>query len=152
MTSQKRYQILGCTLALLAVVAFLSATSLTNPDSFQDRIPKSDGGSAEEAFAMACRALNDYFSTLEYSPVLIDPQFRATLLSKSKLWTIKGYAFCPSNANRSYRWTVILSYDDAQEWEILAKIVTPEFTTANSSQTEGISQVQGKLFDADYDR
>jgi len=152
MTSQKRYQILGCTLALMGVLAFLATISRTGPDFLQDRQPKSAAGSAEEAFAFACRTLNEYFPTLETSPVLIDPQFRATLLSKSKIWTIKGYAFCPSNATKSYRWTVILSCDDAQEWEILAKIVTPEFTTAARTQMDGKSHVQGTLFDADHDR
>jgi hypothetical protein len=152
MASPKRYHILGCTLALMAVIAFLSATSRTNPDPLQDPRPKSGNASPEEAFDVACRTLKDYFPMVENSPVLIDSQFRATLLSKPKIWTIKGYAFCPSNVKKSYRWTVILSYDDAQQWEVLAKIVTPELTTAGSSQIEGISQVQGKLFQSDYDR
>jgi hypothetical protein len=151
MTSQKRYQILACILALIGVLAFLATTSRTGSDFLQDQRPKHAGGSADEAFAIACRALNEYFPTLENSPVLIDSQFRATLLSKSKIWTIKGYALCPSNANKSYRWTVILSYDDAKEWEVLAKIVTPEFTVAGT-QREGVSQVQGRLFDTDHVR
>ena len=152
MASQKHYHILGCTLALIAVVVFLATTSRTNPDRLQDPRPKGGGASAEQAFDAACRTLNDYFPTVENSPVLIDSQFRATLLSKPKIWTLKGYAFCPSNVKKSYRWTVILSYDDAQQWEILAKIVTPELTTAGSSQIEGISQVQGKLFQAESGR
>ena len=152
MASQKRYQILGCALALIGVVAFLSAMSRINSDPLQDSRPKGGGASAEEAFDVACRALKDYFPTVENSPVLIDSQFRATLLSKPKIWTIKGYAFCPSNVRKSYRWIVILSCDDAQQWEILAKIVTPELTTAGSSQIEGISQVQGKLFQSESGR
>jgi hypothetical protein len=152
MTIHKRYHILACTAALIGALAFLATISRTGSDFLQDQRPKRAGGSAEEAFAFACQALNNYFPTLETGPVLIDPEFRATLLSKSKIWTIKGYAFCPSNATRSYRWTVILSCDDAQEWEILAKIVTPEFTTAARTQMDGKSHVQGTLFDADHDR
>ncbi len=152
MATGKQYQLLGCTLALMAIVAFLSVTSRTNPDPHQDRRTRGGGGSAEEAYEVACRAFKDSFSSLESDPLFINPQFRATLLSKSKIWTIKGYAFCPKNVKKSYRWTVILNYDDVKEWEILAKIVTPEFTTADFNQTEGISQVQGKLFQADYCR
>ena len=43
MASQKHYHILGCTLALIAVVVFLATTSRTNPDRLQDPRPKGGG-------------------------------------------------------------------------------------------------------------
>jgi len=145
MAIRKRYHILACSLALMAVVVFLSATSRTKQDSAQES-RKGGWGSAEEAFTIASHTVEDYISTLDGAPVVINPQFRATLLSQSKLWTIKGYASCPHENHKSYQWTVILNYHDMQEWEILAKIVTPEVTASNSSQTVGIPEVQGRLF------
>jgi hypothetical protein len=146
MAMRKRYHILGCTLALIAVVVFLSATSRTSQDSGPDQKREGGLGSAEEAFNIACASIKDYLSTQDGESFLIDPQFRATLLSKSKLWTIKGYAFCPHDDSKSYRWTVILNYHDMQDWEVLAKIVTPEYTASNSNQIVGVPEVQGKLF------
>jgi hypothetical protein len=147
MAIRKRYHILACSLALMAVVVFLSVSSRTKQDSAQES-RKGGWGSAEEAFTIASRTVEDYISSLDGAPVIINPQFRATLLSQSKLWTIKGYASCPHENHKSYQWTVILNYHDMQDWEILAKIVTPEVTTSNTSQTVGIPEVQGKLFQA----
>jgi hypothetical protein len=76
----------------MAVIAFLLATSGNKRDSFQD-LKKGGWGSAEGAFAMASRAIDDYIATLGGGRVVIDPQFRATLHSRSKIWTVKGFAF-----------------------------------------------------------
>jgi hypothetical protein len=144
MAIRKRYHLLACSLALMAVVVFLSATSRTKQDSVQE-LKKSGWGSAEEAFATASRTIDDYISTLDGAPVVIDPQFRATLHSRSKIWTVKGYASCPINGNQTYHWTVILDYDGVQDWEILVRIVTPVFDTSARGPIDGVSQTQGKL-------
>jgi hypothetical protein len=146
MAIRKRNQILVCTIALLAVIAFLSASSRTNLNLDWGSRQRNDFGSAEEAFSVASKAIKDHFSTSDDEPVVIDSQFRATLLSKSKLWTIKGYASCPNEDGKAYRWTVILNYHDMQDWEVLGEVVTPEYTTSNSSQTVGTPQAYGKLF------
>jgi hypothetical protein len=146
MAIRKRYHILACTLALTAVIAYLAITSRTKQDSDQEWKKGGGWGSAEEAFTIASRTVEDYLSTLDSGPVVISPQFRATLLSQSKLWTIKGYASCRQESYKSYQWTVILNYHDMQEWEVLAKIVTPEFTTSDHNQVMGIPEAEGKLF------
>jgi hypothetical protein len=145
MAIRKRYHLLACSLALMAVIAFLSASSRTKQD-FAQESKKGGWGSAEEAFAVASRTVEEYASTMDGGPVVVNPQFRATLLSQSKIWTIKGFASSPHYDQRSYQWTVILSYHDMQEWEILAKIVTPEVTASNGSQMIGVPEFQGKLF------
>ena len=123
MASYRRLHILISILVLIAVIAFLSATSRIQPDSVQE-LNKDDWGSAQEAFAQASRALADYCSTLDGHAIVIDPQFRATLHSRTKTWAVKGYASCPTE-KQLYRWTVILDYDGVQEWEIVEKFVTP---------------------------
>jgi hypothetical protein len=143
---RKRNQILACTIGLLTVIAFLSVTSRPNLSLEWGSRQKSNFGSAEEAFSMASKAIKDHFSNLDGEPVAIDSQFRATLLSKSKLWTIKGYATCPNEDNKAYRWTVILNYHDMQDWEVLGEVVTPEYTASNSNQAVGTPQAYGKLF------
>ena len=127
MARQKQYQILGCALVLMAAVAFLSATLRTD-SLLQNNKQKDDFGSAEVAFEVACREIKDSFSTVESDPVSILPLFQATLQSKSKIWTINGYVSCPPHFNKSYHWTVILSYDYPQEWEILSTRITPDST------------------------
>jgi hypothetical protein len=116
--------------------------------------PKSTGGygSPEEAFNAAKAALKDYISSIDGEPIRIDPPFRANLHSQSKLWTIKGYASCPKNNKKWFRWTVILNYNDLQEWEVLAKIVTPEFTKPDTNQIDGYTHVEGTLFPPDTGR
>src|SRR5262249_28304929 len=138
-----------CSLALLAITAFLLATSLPKQDSVQE-LKKSGWDSAEEAFAMASRTIGNDISTVEGSPVVIDPQFRAILHSRTTIWTVKGWAYCSTNDNKSYRWTVILDYDGVQNWEILEKIVTPVFATPVSGQMEGVSKARGELFQSDH--
>jgi hypothetical protein len=143
----------GFTLAVTAIAACLWAMSRTYQDPVQERTQKGGFGSAEEAFDVAGRTIQEYVSFIDSAPVRIDSQFRATLHSKSKLWTIKGYASCPKNDNRFYRWTVILNYHDMQEWEVLAKIVTPDFVASDSGEAEeGVSQAQGELFQSDGSR
>jgi hypothetical protein len=143
MVARKRYQLLACTLALVAVLGLLSITSRTKQDSVQE--PKKGGwGSAEEAFAMASRRIKEYISSLGEGTPVIDCQFRTTLHSRSKIWTVKGHAYC-ANDHQSYRWTVILDYDGVKDWEILEKIVTPVFAAPVSGEVEGISQAQGEL-------
>src|SRR5262249_38701600 len=144
MLIHKRYQILVGTLALIAIIGFLSATSSTKQDSVQE-LKKNGWGSAEEAFAAACRTLKEYFSAENGGPVVIDSQFRATLHSRSKVWTVKGYASFPDDDHGSYRWTVILDYDGVQDWEVLEKIITPLFATPVSGRLEGVSQGQVEL-------
>ena len=115
---------------------------------------KSTGGygSPEEAFNAAKAALKDYISSIDGEPIRIDPPFRANLHSQSKLWAIRGYAGCPKNEKKSYRWTVILNYNDLQEWEVLAKIVTPELTVPDTNQIDGYTHVEGALFPSDAGR
>jgi hypothetical protein len=146
MAVRKRNQILACTIALLAVIAFLSASSRTNLNLEWGSRQRNDLGSAEEAFNVASKTIKERFSNLDGEPVVIDSQFRATLLSKSKLWTIKGYASCPNEDSKAYRWTVILNYHDMQDWEVLGEVVTPEYTASNLNQTMGTPQAYGKLF------
>jgi len=145
MAIRKHYPILVCSLALVVVIAVLLVTSRTKQDLVQES-RKGGWGSAEEAFAVASRTIEDYASTLDGGPVVIKPQFRATLLSQSKIWTIKGYASCRQFDNKAYQWTVILNYHDMQEWEVLAKIVTPEVTASHGNQAVGIPEFEGKLF------
>lgn len=146
MAIRKRNQILACTIGLLAVVAFLSASSRTNLNLEWGSRQRNDFGSAEEAFSVASKVIKDHFSNLDGEPVAIDSQFRATLLSKSKLWTIKGYATCTNEDGKAYRWTVILNYHDMQDWEVLGEVVAPEHTASNSNQTVGTPEAYGKLF------
>ncbi len=90
---------------------------------------------------------------MDTDPIQINPQFRATLHSKSKLWTVKGFATLPNSNQKFYHWTVILNYHDMQEWEVVAKMVTPETVTSDSEQVEeGVSQAQGNLFQSDRGR
>jgi hypothetical protein len=144
MFNQKR-QIIWLSLAVTTIIAYLLGTWRINQEPVLERQQKGAFGSAEEAFDVACKALQDYFC----EPIRIDPQFRATLHSRSKLWTIKGYASCSNDKNKSYQWTVILDYHDTQEWEILVKIVTPEISAADSNQIEGLPKAQGKLLQSD---
>jgi hypothetical protein len=148
MAIHKRYHFLVCTFALTAILAFLWVSSRTKSDGVQE-LKKNGWGSAEEAFGTASRTIQDYLSTSEGAPVTIDPQFRATLHSRTKIWTVKGYAFCPTNDTQCYRWTVILDYDGVQDWEILVKIVTPVFAIPASGQIEGISHMRGELVQVD---
>jgi hypothetical protein len=148
MSSQKCHHILGLTLALTAILACLLATSRTDQNTAQEWNPKDDFGSAEEAFHVASRAIQDYLLIMDRDPIRVHPQFRATLHSKSKLWIIKGFASLPDNNSKFYRWTVILNYHDMHEWEVVEKIITPQFITEDST-VEGFSQAQGELFSVD---
>jgi hypothetical protein len=150
MFNQKRH-LIAFALVVTAIVACLLATLRTSQEPVVERQQKGAFGSAEDAFDVACRALRDCASIMDNEPIRIDPQFRATLHSQSKLWTIKGYASCSNDEKKSYRWTVILNYHDMQEWEILAKIVTPEYSAADSNQIEGLPKAQGKLLQSDGD-
>jgi hypothetical protein len=142
-----RIFMLAFAVAVTVSVAFLSTLSRTPEDSCKTGSDKSHSGSADEAFDMSCRVIKEFLSTLELSPVSFDPQYRATLLSPSRIWTIKGYASC-QGTNKSYRWTVIMSLNVGQEWEVLEKIVTPGFTAPNGT-TDGVPQFQGKLIPSD---
>jgi hypothetical protein len=148
MFSQKN-QIVWLILAVTAIIACLLATLRTSQDPVLERQQKGAFGTAQEAFDVACRALRDCPSIMDNEPIQFDPQFRATLHNQSKLWTINGYASCSNDKKKSYRWTVILNYHDMQEWETLARIVTPEYSAANSNQIEGLPKAQGKLLQSD---
>jgi len=47
---------------------------------------------------------------------------------------------------------VILNYHEIQEWEILAKIVTPYTRGSDTNQKPGISKTKGPLFEENGDR
>jgi hypothetical protein len=112
---------------VIATVIGLWLTMPRNgPEPILDRKPAGAYGSPEEAFNAARAAVKDYMASIDGDAIRVDPPFRASLHSHSKLWTIRGYAGCPKNEKKAYRWTVILNYNDRQEWEVLAKIVTPE--------------------------
>jgi hypothetical protein len=150
MFSCKYHGILALMFGLTAVLAFLLATSQTKPEPVQESNHPGGFGSAEEAFHVAGRVLQDYIPAIDGGPIRIEAQFRATLHSQSKLWTIKGYASCLNNERRSYSWTVILSYQETQDWEVLAKIVTPEFLDSNGNLIhQGPPRAQGKLLQPD---
>jgi hypothetical protein len=121
----KRYQLAAYVLGITALVSFLWATSRPSPDSVANQRHEGGFGSAEDAFKMSGRAVKQCLEDHAGDPVTIDPEFRATMLSKSIMWTVKGHAFRPRD-NKLYRWIVILNYNDMQEWEILTKIVTPD--------------------------
>jgi hypothetical protein len=148
MSSLMRYAIVGFAAAVTTGVALLTMPSGTPEDPIKNCSNNSDSGSAYEAFDISCKAMKEYISTLELGPISFDPHYRALLLSQSRTWTIKGYASCP-DINKSYRWTVILSFHGGQEWEVLEKIVTPEFTAPDGNQTDGVARFQGKLIPAD---
>jgi len=143
-----KHSVLVLLLALTAIVVCSLATLQTNQAG--NGQPKYSGslGSAEEAFDVASRVIQEYVATLETGSIRIDPHFRALLHSQSKLWTIRGYASCASNESKAYRWTVILNYHGMQDWEVLAKIVTPESSGPNGDQIDGISQAQGTLIES----
>ena len=142
MTMRRQYQLLACTLALAAVLGFLSITSRTKPESIQ-KLKRGEWGSPEEAFTMASRTIDDYVSSLIGGPVDIDSQFKATLHSRSRIWTVKGYAYSAHN-HQSYRWIVILDCEGVQDWEILDKITWP-VSFPPVSEVEGFSDAEEEL-------
>jgi hypothetical protein len=150
MSGLKRYQLAAYVLGITAIVSLLWATSRPSTDSVPDQRLNGGLGSPEDAFKASGRAVKQYLEDHAGDPVTIDPEFRATMMSKSKIWTVKGYAFRPQD-NKTYRWIVILNYHDMQEWEILAKIVTPEITPPGRSEADGAPKLQGKLFQTDPD-
>src|SRR5262249_35048725 len=151
MIGKKRGLILGVTVAVMIFVGLcLEALHSNQVRLFHSRSNDSVG-SAPEAFDLASRGIEDYLPTIDVNSYTIDPQYRATLSSKSKIWTIRGYALCLKNENKSYRWTVILNYHEMQEWEILAQIVTPEIRGPLNHQQDGISKGKGALIE-DGDR
>jgi hypothetical protein len=148
MSGLKRYQLAAYVLGITAIVSFLWANSRASPDPVQDQRHEGGFGSAEDAFKISGRAVKQCLEDHAGDPVTIDPEFRATMLSKSVMWTVKGYASRPKD-KKLYRWIVILNFDDRQEWEILTKIVTPDPIAPAKGETDGAPKLQGKLFQSD---
>jgi hypothetical protein len=152
MPFQKRCLILGVTLAVMAFVGSWLAALQSHQGRHSLSSLKDGVGSAPEAFDQASRVIEAYLPTMEDDPCRIDPEYRATLSSRSKIWSIRGYAFSLNHERRSFRWTVILTYHEMQEWEILAQIITPETRETNNNQRDAISQGKGALIDGTGDR
>jgi hypothetical protein len=122
LSSNHRVTILSI-IVITGIAAALLATTKSSPDSIATSKQSGGFGTSQEAFDAASSVVRHYICAREEGRVVIDPEFRSTLLSRSKIWTIKGYASCPDNDN-VYRWTVIMNYHDMQEWEILDKTIT----------------------------
>jgi hypothetical protein len=116
------------TITSILVITGIAGALLVSARNRQDAPEPSNHpggfGTAEKAFDAAGREVLRYLSDNELGTFAIDPDFRSTLLGKSKIWIVKGYATCPDN-DKVYQWTVIVNYDDMQNWEILAKTVVP---------------------------
>ena len=69
---------------------FLSAKNSQDPPAPSKQ--SDDFGTAQKAFDAASSAVWKHLAANELEPFVIDPAFRSTLLSKSKIWTVKGYA------------------------------------------------------------
>jgi hypothetical protein len=114
------------TILSIIVITVMAAAFLATPKSSPEPVGTSKEpdafGTVQEAFDTASREVKDLL-VLDCNSVVIDPQFRSTFLSRSKIWSIKGYASCPDN--QVYEWTVIMNYHDMHNWEVLAKTVTP---------------------------
>jgi hypothetical protein len=151
MPSQKHGLILGVTVTMMVFVGLWLEALHSNQIRLSHSRASDSVGAASEAFELASQAIEVYLPNIESDPFRIDPEFRATLSSRSKIWTIRGYAFCLNNEKKSYRWTVILNYNEMQEWEILAQIVTPEIRGPLTYQKDGISKAKGALIDGTDD-
>ena len=152
MHGQKRGLILGVAVAMMAFVGSWFAVLHSNQGRLSLSGLKDSVGSAPEAFDQASKVIEDYLPTMDGDPFRIDPQYRATLSSRTKIWTIRGYAFSLNNVQKSYRWTVILTYHEMQEWEILAYVVTPEIRGNLAYQQDGITKGKGALIEENGDR
>ena len=115
---------IGSIIVITGVAATLLATTKNSPEPVGPSKQPDGFGTVQEAFDAASSVVRQYLSGHETGKVVIDPVFRSSLLSKSKIWTIKGYASC-SDSKKVYEWTVVMNYHDMQEWEILAKTVMP---------------------------
>jgi hypothetical protein len=122
LSSNHRVTILSI-IVITGIAAALLATTKSSPDSIVPSKQSGGFGTSQEAFDASSSEVRRYLFAHGAENVVIDPEFRSTLLSRSKIWTIKGYASCPDNDN-VYRWTVIMNYHDMQEWEILDKTIT----------------------------
>ena len=136
---------IGSIIVITGVAAILLTSAKNSPERI-DLLKEPGGfGTAQEAFDAASRVVRRFlFDELE--TFVIDPDFRSTLLSKSKIWIVKGYATCPDK-DKVYEWTVIVNYDDMQNWEILAKTVVPV-----SSQIEDLRPNRNQPASEDFQR
>ena len=125
MILQKYHLWIVVLLAVAAIAAALIPTLRPSPEPVLPPTPDNGFGSVEEAFDIASKIVKEYVSAQGDDPARIDPAFSSTLLSKSKIWTIKGYAFSTKENKKGYEWIVILNYDDMGQWQILAKTITP---------------------------
>jgi hypothetical protein len=110
-------------IVITGIAAALIATAKSSPDSLAPSTQPDGFGTVQEAFDAASSEVKPLLLSFDCRSVVINPEYRSTFFSKSKIWTIKGYASCPDN-DKVYEWTVIMNYHDMQDWEILAKTVT----------------------------
>ena len=116
------------TIVSIIVITGIAGALLMSTKNSQDALWASkqsgDFGTPQEAFDAASDVVRRYFSANEFGTFVIDSGFQSTLVSKSKMWIVKGYASCPEK-DKVYEWTVIVNYDHMQKWEVLAKTVVP---------------------------
>ncbi|SRR6266481_437820 len=111
---------IGSIIVITGIAAILLATTKSSPDS----VATPGGfGTVKEAFDTASGIVRRHLTENEFVTVVIDPEFRSTMFSKSKIWIVKGRARCLDN-DKVYEWTVILNYQEMQEWELLVKTIT----------------------------
>src|SRR5438552_6797227 len=115
---------IGSIIVITGIAGALLVSAKNSQDAPEPSKHPSGFGTAEKAFDAASKEVLRYLSDTELGTFVIDSEFRSTLLSKSKIWIVKGYATCSDN-DKVYEWTVIVNYDDMQNWEILAKTVVP---------------------------
>jgi hypothetical protein len=137
---------IGSIIVITGVAAILLTSPKNSPER-NDQLKEPGGfGTAQEAFDAASSVVRRYLSDNDLGTFVIDPDFRSTLLSKSKIWIVKGYATCPDK-DKVYEWTVIVNYDGMQNWEILAKTVVPV-----SSQIEDLRPNRNQPASEDFQR
>src|SRR5258708_36459205 len=104
---------IGSIIVITGVAAILLTSAKNSPERI-DLLKEPGGfGTAQEAFDAASSVVRRYLSNSELGSFVIDPDFRSTLLSKSKIWIVKCYATCPDK-DKAYPWTVLVNYDDMQ--------------------------------------
>src|SRR4029077_3327706 len=96
------------TIVAIIVITGISGALLVSTKNSQDPLRPSkqsgDFGTPQEAFDAACDVVRRYLSDNELGTFVIDSGFQSTLVSKSKMWIVKGYASCPEK-DKVYEWT-----------------------------------------------
>jgi len=88
MPGQKRSVVLIVMVTMIAFVGLWLAGLHSNQGPWSHARSNDLVGSAQEAFDLASRAIQDYLPTMGGDPCRIDPEYRASLSSRSKIWTI----------------------------------------------------------------